>query len=244
MEATESVMDDRPNRFPLTNECHHYTRRQDVDWDIQKYWAQRYSIWSLYDEGIHMTDDAWFGVTPEPIANKVAEDLRGLVPSSKSVLIDMFAGAGGNVIAFALSEQWSTIIAIEKDPSVIACAQHNAEIYGVVDQITWINDDSFSYLSNNLSSIDPTKTVVFASPPWGGPGYTSDEIFNLHTMAPYSIKQIHEACKGIYSALFLPRTSDLRQIAKLAPEGKKVEVVQYCMEGASKALVAYIPAAV
>jgi trimethylguanosine synthase len=45
------------------------------------------------------------------------------------------------------------------------------------------------------------------------------------------------------SALYLPRTSDLRQIASLAPEGKKAEVVQYCMEGASKALVAYIPAA-
>jgi len=191
-----------------------------------------------------MTDDSWFGVTPEPVANKVADDLRSFTAPSKSVLIDMFAGAGGNVIAFALSKQWSTIIAIEKDPSVIACAQHNAAIYGVADQITWINDDCFSYLSNKSPSIDPIKTVVFASPPWGGPGYTSDEIFNLHTMAPYSIKQIHEACRGMDSALYLPRTSDLRQIAKLVPEGKKVEVVQYCMEGASKALVAYIPAAV
>jgi len=40
------------------------------------------------------------------------------------------------------------------------------------------------------------------------------------------------------------QTSDLRQIAKLAPAEKKIEVVQYCMEGASKALVAYIPAIV
>jgi len=50
-----------------------------------------------------MTDDAWFGVTPEPVANKVAEDLAALTSKSKTVLIDMFAGAGGNVIAFALS---------------------------------------------------------------------------------------------------------------------------------------------
>jgi trimethylguanosine synthase len=42
-------------------------------------------------------------------------------------------------------------------------------------------------------------------------------------------------------ALYLPRTSDIRQIAKLAPPGGNVEVVQYCMEGASKAMVAYIP---
>jgi trimethylguanosine synthase len=155
----------------------------------------------------------------------------------------MFAGAGGNTIAFALSGRWSKVIAIEKDISTIACAQHNAAIYGVADQITWINDDSFSYLSNSSSSIDLSNTVIFASPPWGGPGYRSDEVFNLNTMQPYSVKKIHSVCKGMGAALYLPRTSDLRQIARLAPEGKKVEVVQYCMEGASKALVAYIPAA-
>jgi trimethylguanosine synthase len=155
----------------------------------------------------------------------------------------MFAGAGGNTIAFALSGRWSKVIGIEKDPSVIACAQHNAGIYGVADQITWINDDSFSYLNNPSSLIDASKTVIFASPPWGGPGYRSDEVFNLNTMQPYSAKEIHSVCKEMDSALYLPRTSDLRQIARLAPEGKKVEVVQYCMEGASKALVAYTPAA-
>lgn len=159
------------------------------------------------------------------------------------MVIDIFAGVGGNAIAFALSNRWSQVIAIEKDLSTIACGQHNAAIYGVAHKITWVNDDCFSYLEANASSIDQLKTVIFASPPWGGPGYTSDEIFNLTTMAPYSLKQIHDACKGMDSALFLPRTSDLRQIAKLAPEGKKIEAIQYCMEGASKALVAYIPAA-
>lgn len=33
-----------------------------------RYWAQRYSIFEHYDYGIYMTDDAWFGVTPEPVA--------------------------------------------------------------------------------------------------------------------------------------------------------------------------------
>ena len=62
-------------------------------------------------------------------------------------------------------------------------------------------------------------------------------------MQPYSLKQIHDMCKMMDHALYLPRTSDLRQIAKVAPPGRKIEIVQYCMEGASKALVAYIPAA-
>lgn len=50
-------------------------------------------------------------------------------------------------------------------------------------------------------------------------------------MEPYSAKSIYDAAKGVDCALYLPRTSDLRQVARLAPEGKKVEVVQYCMEG-------------
>lgn len=174
----------------------------------------------------------------------VAADLGTIASSSKTVVIDIFAGVGGNAIAFALSNRWSQVIAVEKDPSTIACGQHNAAIYGVAHRITWVNEDCFLYLKANASSIDQLNTIIFASPPWGGPGYTSDEIFNLSTMAPYSLKQIHDACIGMDSALFLPRTSDLRQISKLAPEGKKIDVIQYCMEGASKALVAYIPAAV
>lgn len=173
---------------------------------------------------------------------KVASDLASLISPSRTTVIDLFAGAGGNTIAFALLGRWSKVIAIEKEPSVLACAQHNAKIYGVADKITWINDDCFSYLNSNLAAVDFSTTVIFASPPWGGPGYTSDEVFDLNSMEPYSVTYIHAACQAMDLALYLPRTSNLRQIAKLPPEGKKVEVVQYCMKGASKAMVAYIPA--
>ena len=36
--------------------------------DLGRYYHQRFSIFSKYDEGIWMTEDAWFGVTPEPVA--------------------------------------------------------------------------------------------------------------------------------------------------------------------------------
>lgn len=67
-------------------EVHHYSDIGEVPWDIQKYvsfiaasrefiannnssyFAQRYKLFSKYDEGVWLTDDAWFGVTPEPIA--------------------------------------------------------------------------------------------------------------------------------------------------------------------------------
>lgn len=173
------------------------------------------------------------------------------IDSAKDTLIDVFAGAGGNTIAFALTNRWKRIIAIERDPSTLACAQHNAELYEVDPSIiTWIHADSFEYLDllHNRTDelhpdlrIDMSNTVLFASPPWGGPGYTTDEVFDLSNMQPYNLDKLHSSYRRMDHALFLPRTSDIRQVAKLALEDRKVEVVQYCMEGASKAMVAYIP---
>lgn len=52
----------------LPDGVHHYDDAEDVPFEISKYWHQRHDIFSKYDEGIWMTDDAWFGVTPEPVA--------------------------------------------------------------------------------------------------------------------------------------------------------------------------------
>lgn len=163
----------------------------------------------------------------------------------------MFGGVGGNTISFALSERWDRVISIEKDAATLACAQNNAEIYEVdPSTVTWVHGDSFEFLDRLFNrpeelhedlQLDLNSTMLFASPPWGGPGYSTDEIFDLSQMQPYSLQQLYEAYKPLDHLLFLPRTSDLRQLAKLAPEGEKIDIVQYCMEGASKALGAYIP---
>ena len=34
----------------------------------QRYYAQRYNLFSKYDDGVWLTDEAWFEVTPEPVA--------------------------------------------------------------------------------------------------------------------------------------------------------------------------------
>ncbi|KAK4128573.1 hypothetical protein N657DRAFT_629651 [Parathielavia appendiculata] len=249
--------------LPLTEQCHHYEDINEVPSDLQKYWHQRYSIFNFYDYDIRMTDAAWFGVTPEPVATQIAKDIPSHNHSTprKDTIIDLFAGAGGNTIAFALSEKWKRVIAIEKDAATLACAQHNAAIYGVADAITWVHGDSLDFLARlkipgsgkskgkgKALELDPSlwvdfsRTVLFASPPWGGVSYRGQDVFDLSTMEPYNLETLHEACRPMEHALYLPRTSDLRQIAELVPDGTKIEVVQYCMEGASKAMVAYMPA--
>jgi trimethylguanosine synthase len=145
---------------------HHYDNADDVPFEVSKYWHQRQQIFSKYDEGIWMTDEAWFGVTPEPVANKIAQHIA-TAPASRTVMIDAFAGAGGNTIAFARSGRWKQIFAVEKDPKVLACAKHNAAVYGVAKKIYWIEGDIFDMLSRRFKSLGK-NAVLFGSPPWGG----------------------------------------------------------------------------
>ncbi|KAK8056944.1 Trimethylguanosine synthase [Apiospora rasikravindrae] len=267
----------RAKKLPLIDECHHWTKIGEVPWDLQKYWQQRYTIFPYYDSGIRLTNDAWFGVTPETVATRIAQDMGQIISSDKTTLVDLFAGVGANTIAFAQSGIWERIIAVERDAATLACAQHNAELYEVGQYIEWVHGDSFEVLEyltspsattdddaaaaattssepaskkrknspfdDTLKKVDVSKTALFGSPPWGGPGYTTDAIFDLSGMEPYNLETMHAAYRRMDHALYLPRTSDLRQVARLVPaSGPKIEVVQYCVKGASKAMVTYIPA--
>ncbi|KAL9017737.1 MAG: hypothetical protein Q9185_004936 [Variospora sp. 1 TL-2023] len=182
-----------------------------------------------------MTDSAWYGVTPESVANKVAEHISSAAHASKAILIDCFAGVGGNTIAFARSGRWKRVYAIEKDEAVIFCGKHNAKLYGVDQEISWFHGDCFDILKNDLSTLGP-YSVIFASPPWGGPGYRTDHVFDLTTMQPYSLHELLEPFRQLTPeiVLFLPRTSDLYQLAKQNATRAKVKAIHYCMSGASK----------
>ncbi len=97
----------------------------------------------------------------------IADSMAEAASAEKKVLIDAFAGAGGNTIAFALSGRWDRIFAIEKDPHVLRCAKHNAELYGVSKKIWWIEGDSFEVVKKRFTGMGK-EAVIFASPPWGG----------------------------------------------------------------------------
>lgn len=55
-------------------------------------------------------------------------------------------------------------------------------------------------------------------------------------MEPYNFDILYRSFSKISKdlVLYLPRTSDLNQIAKYAPEGKKLAVAHYAIMGASK----------
>lgn len=183
----------------------------------------------------------------------MAEHVAEAAPESKAILIDCFAGVGGNVIPFVRSGRWRRVYAIEKDPRALACAKHNAEIYGVQDQISWYEGDCFTILRNELADLGE-HSIVFASPPWGGewillgthrfsmyltdagPGYRSDTVFDLTRMQPYTLIDLLKPLQKLANdvVLYLPRTSDMRQLAAQSKGSSKTMVMHYCMEGASK----------
>lgn len=99
--------------------------------------------------------------------SKIAAHLASAAPSGRSILVDAFAGAGGNTIAFAKTGRWKRVYAIEKDPVTLQCAKHNAKVYGVENKITWFEGDCFEILKNQLKDLGP-YAIIFASPPWGG----------------------------------------------------------------------------
>ncbi|KAF2665125.1 putative RNA methylase family protein [Microthyrium microscopicum] len=219
----------------------HYENMDEMPYELQKYWHQRYLIFSLYDDGIMFTKSAWFGVTPEPVARKIAAHIALAAPKHKTAIIDAFGGAGGSAIALARSGRWDQVFAIEKDPEVIKCGKRNAEIYGVSKKIWWIQGDCFDVLKARFKGVGKNY-VIFASPPWGGPQYTDTTIFDLKKMEPYSIEHIYSNFAKVTKdiVLYLPRNSNLNQLVKYASADREMPIIHYCMKGASKALCAYV----
>uniref|UniRef100_A0A8D0BUD5 Trimethylguanosine synthase n=1 Tax=Salvator merianae TaxID=96440 RepID=A0A8D0BUD5_SALMN len=202
-----------------------------TDPELAKYWVQRYRLFSRFDEGIKLDREGWFSVTPEKIAEHIADRVRCLF--SSDIIVDAFCGVGGNAIQFGLAGK--RVIAVDIDPVKISLAHNNAEVYGVADQIEFICGD-FMKLAPSLKA-----DVVFLSPPWGGPEYATAEIFDIRTMISPDGFEIFKLSQKITKNIvyFLPRNADIDQVASLAGPGGKVEIEQNFLNKRLKTITAY-----
>ncbi|KAK6195414.1 hypothetical protein SNE40_000851 [Patella caerulea] len=197
------------------------------DEELCKYWAQRYRLFSRFDDGITLDRESWFSVTPEKIAEHIAERCQC------DLIIDAFCGAGGNTIQFAF--YCERVIAIDLDPVKIELARQNARVYGVEDRIQFIVGDYLT-LASSLKA-----DVVFLSPPWGGPDYLCADSYDLNNMGGLDCNAIFEKSKKITEniALFVPRNTILDQLTLLAGPGGKVEIEQNILNTKLKTITAY-----
>ena len=73
-----------------------------------------------------------------------------------------------------------------------------------------------------------------------GVEYGSEDVFDLTSMQPYNLEKLHKSFTQYTDevVLYLPRNSDLNQIARYAKdEKKKLEVAHYAIMGSSKVRV-------
>ncbi|KAL3995238.1 RNA cap guanine-N2 methyltransferase family protein [Acanthocheilonema viteae] len=125
------------------------------DKDMPKYYNQRFRLFSKLNEGILMDREGWYSVTPERIAAHIADRV---VIMKDTIVLDGFAGVGGNCIQFALKGAY--VIALDMDPIRLRCAKRNAEIYGVADRINFICIDFFNFCKFHCDKVKQLKMGV------------------------------------------------------------------------------------
>uniref|UniRef100_F1KWE8 Trimethylguanosine synthase n=1 Tax=Ascaris suum TaxID=6253 RepID=F1KWE8_ASCSU len=225
------------------------------DPEMKKYMYQRFRLFSRFDEGVLMDRDGWFSVTPERMAEHIADRM---VRREGALIIDAFTGVGGNAIQFALKGAF--VIAIDLDPVRLRCAARNAQVYGVADRINFICTDFFHFarsprvwlpvVEDNEQEAGRSEEgtaegypvdAVFLSPPWGGPSYLKMKEFDISAHLTPNGFEIFRVARGLSPniAYFLPRQTTVSQLVSLAGPGGSCEIEQNLLNSKIKAVTAY-----
>ncbi|KIJ38475.1 hypothetical protein M422DRAFT_50002 [Sphaerobolus stellatus SS14] len=263
--AIEGLLGPGYEKYDATGLVPFYRKPKDVPENLKKYFYQRERLFSLYDEGCLLDEEGWYSVTPEAIADVIAERCRC------GIVLDAFCGVGGNAIAFA--KTCERVIAIDTSETRLRLARHNAAIYGVEDRIEFILADYTSFAKAYLSlpkNTRPKIDVVFLSPPWGGIDYTVSPVkknastivdvseaddtdegsYNLDRISPIHGKELFLLSRRItpHIAYFLPKHVNLQEISGLLPAGardgkaepqEKIEIQEAWMGTKLKAVTCY-----
>ncbi|KAI5969474.1 tgs1 [Candida margitis] len=227
---------------------------------VQKFWSRRYELFTKYDEGIYLSAELWYSVTPETIAKYIAQLFVKILPPEANYGLDVCCGGGGNMIQFA--QFFDSVGGIEINGTNLYCAEHNAEVYGVQDktwtvqadwrQITQLQENhevNYDWIPQHVresrKDVPPNRIFdfIFSSPPWGGTNYDRNE-FNLYAMQPFNITELLQTMTR-YSdnvGLFLPKSSSLMQLSLATKEVygdyKKCRAVYINSKGRCIALLA------
>jgi trimethylguanosine synthase len=179
----------------------------------RKYWALRYEYWPNFADGIITDIEGLYSVTPWNAACEIAKQMDQKFSLTSPIIVDACCGVGGNTIAFAKCIPGAQVIGIDTNQTRIHCAASNTQVFGVSKSVQFVHDDAFCFLGNLRNSV----RFVFASPPWGGPGYIIHEIEDIPFDCLKLIEKTCDACvDGIGRlGLFLPRKFPPEQAHRL-----------------------------
>ncbi|OQR79415.1 trimethylguanosine synthase-like [Tropilaelaps mercedesae] len=208
-----------------------------------KYIAQRHRLISKYSKKLILSDQAWFSICPEEIARHIGSRLSKLHQQLGRPLkvLEPFCGAGSNAVHCARMSHVGRVYAFDIDPKETASARQLARLYNVEHKISIATRDVLALRPEMLHTrID----AVVCSPPWGGPDYKKDKIFDLkHVRTPMAYNDIlrHLSAFTTNLALLMPRNSCLDQYVESARaiRSKHLELEQNVLAGKMKTITVY-----
>ncbi len=211
---------------------------------MKKYWRNRYRIFSKYDQGIIMTKELWYSVTPEDVSIFIAKFLRKSMKDPNGRILDLCCGGGGDTIQFL--RLFSHVYGIDNKQIHLDCTLNNASVYldssSIQKKLKLMRCDwSYSIDSAKILAdggkpselmhpelvnciktvsylIDAHIDIVYSSPPWGGPSYSDSGKFNLEDLGPFGLEKLLRSILPLSNniALFLPRNSNLDQLKAIS----------------------------
>ena len=193
---------------------------------VRKYYTHRYHLFSRWDSGIQYDEEGLFSVTPECLA------LYTAIRCSCNVVVDAFAGIGGNSIQ--LARTCRRVISIDINMDRLHMLQHNSTLYKVEKKIDCICGDAVKLLPSLKAD------VVLLAPPWGGVNYKKKEVFHLEDLpvgleGQFLFSLARKITKNV--VFVLPRMIDRREVASLADPGEMVEFVEGFVDGHLKMMI-------
>lgn len=167
---------------------------------LQRYWDDRYDLFTRFDGGVWIDEQGLYSVKPEALALQIGRTLTG------QLVLDAFCGVGGSAIGLARAGK--RVVAADIDTTRLEMARHNVRIYGVEERVTFYHGDWSEALEQN--PIDS----VYLDPEWGGPEYIKAPLFSLAGFRPDGSTLLERAFSHTDTvAITLPVNFDLRELA-------------------------------
>lgn len=170
-----------------------------------KYWRFRRQLFSKFEMGIRFDVVGFQAAKSEPVADFVAKRLPG------ERVLDAFTGIGGSALGFARAGKQVVSIEIVKERSEMAA--HNAKIYGLKDQITFVSGNTLELWKQ--FDFD----AAYFDPAWGGVGYERFKSLNFSSLTPNVLPLLKAiAAQGKHIALTVPLNFDLNELKQIPRE--------------------------
>lgn len=145
------------------------------------------------------TKEGLYSITKPKESNKVLRIIKNSVLENLNAypqdinILDCFGGIGGDSIRFGLN--FKELFTVEKDYNNFMALKNNLQQYGI--QAHLYNNDIF-----DVPHLLDKVSVVYADPPWGGPGYSKYRNLEIK-VSNYPLDILIDGCLDKVDIVFL-----------------------------------------